>query len=63
MRANYWLLVLCCFCLCCAAQRDSSYPHSKSLFFSDNTIVYFLFVTYLLFVGLGSHWQSVSYKG
>jgi len=39
----------------CAARADSSYPHPKSLFFSDNTIVYFLFVTYLLFVGLGGH--------
>ena len=44
MRANYWLLGLCCFCLGCAAHANSGYPHPESLFFGDNTIVYFLFV-------------------
>jgi hypothetical protein len=32
MRANYWLLGLCCFCLGGVGQADSGYPHPKSLF-------------------------------
>jgi hypothetical protein len=39
-----------------------SYPHSESLFSGDNTIVYFLFVSYLLFEILTSSCKSVLYE-
>lgn len=49
MRANYWLLGLCCFCLVAPFGPNRVIHTLKAFFLARNTIVYFLFVSYLLF--------------
>jgi len=41
MRASYWLIGLCCFCLGCAVWMVSSYAHSESLFLVATQFVIF----------------------
>ena len=61
MRANYWLLGLCCFCLGCAVLAGPSYPHPKSFFLSRES-QFVLFELFVLFVGFITYYKSVIYK-